>query len=71
VCGQIAMSFLFLLLAIPAVADQVALKNGDRLTGAISKADGKAGDQGYTLDVSRRLGAAFGHIFMANVAWFA
>jgi outer membrane lipoprotein SlyB len=34
------VSFLFLL-AIPAVADQVALKNGDRLTGSISKADGK------------------------------
>src|SRR5258706_5927923 len=38
---QIAVSFLFLLLAIPVVADQVALKNGDRLTGSISKADGK------------------------------
>jgi len=38
---QIAVSFLFLLLAIPALADQVALKNGDRLTGSISKADGK------------------------------
>jgi len=38
---RIAVSFLFLLLAIPAMADQVALKNGDRLTGAISKADGK------------------------------
>src|SRR5216683_7122278 len=35
------MSFLFLLLAMPAVADQVALKNGDRLTGSITKADGK------------------------------
>ncbi len=39
--SQIVMSFLFLLLAIPAVADQVALKNGDRLTGSITKADGK------------------------------
>ena len=38
---QIAVSFLFLLFAIPAVADQVALKNGDRLTGSISKSDGK------------------------------
>jgi putative salt-induced outer membrane protein len=38
---QIAVSFLSVLLAIPAVADQVALKNGDRLTGSISKADGK------------------------------
>ena len=38
---QIAVSFLFLLLAIAAGADQVALKNGDRLTGSISKSDGK------------------------------
>jgi len=32
---------LFLLLAIPALADQVVLKNGDRLTGSITKSDGK------------------------------
>jgi putative salt-induced outer membrane protein YdiY len=32
---------LLLLLAIPALADQVVLKNGDRLTGTISKSDGK------------------------------
>lgn len=32
---------IFLLLAIPALADQIVLKNGDRLTGLISKADGK------------------------------
>ena len=33
--------FLFLLLAIPAIADQIVLKNGDRLTGTITKSDGK------------------------------
>jgi len=38
---QMAVSFLSLLLAIPAVADQISLKNGDRLTGSISKSDGK------------------------------
>ena len=38
---QIAVRFLFLLLTIPAMADQVVLKNGDRLTGSIIKADGK------------------------------
>ena len=32
---------LLLLLAIPALADQVVLKNGDRLTGSIVKSDGK------------------------------
>jgi putative salt-induced outer membrane protein YdiY len=32
---------LLLLLAIPALADQIVLKNGDRLTGSISKSDGK------------------------------
>jgi putative salt-induced outer membrane protein YdiY len=32
---------LLLLLAIPALADQIVLKNGDRLTGSITKADGK------------------------------
>jgi len=32
---------LLLLLAIPALADQLVLKNGDRLTGSITKADGK------------------------------
>jgi len=31
----------FLLLAIPALADQVILKNGDKLTGTIAKSDGK------------------------------
>jgi putative salt-induced outer membrane protein len=30
-----------LVLAIPALADQVVLKNGDRLTGSIAKSDGK------------------------------
>jgi len=29
-------------LAIPALADQIVLKNGDRLTGSITKSDGKA-----------------------------
>ncbi len=33
---------LLLLLAIPALADQVVLKNGDRLTGSIAKSDGKS-----------------------------
>jgi putative salt-induced outer membrane protein YdiY len=32
---------LLFLLAIPAFADQVVLKNGDRLTGSIAKSDGK------------------------------
>jgi putative salt-induced outer membrane protein len=32
---------LLLLLVIPALADQVVLKNGDRLTGSIAKSDGK------------------------------
>ena len=32
---------LFLLLTIPAFADQIILKNGDRLTGSIVKSDGK------------------------------
>jgi putative salt-induced outer membrane protein len=32
---------LLLLLAIPVFADQVVLKNGDRLTGSITKSDGK------------------------------
>lgn len=33
---------LLLLLVIPALADQIVLKNGDRLTGSIAKSDGKA-----------------------------
>jgi putative salt-induced outer membrane protein YdiY len=32
---------LVLLLAIPALADQIVLRNGDRLTGSITKSDGK------------------------------
>ncbi len=32
---------LIMLLAIPALADQIVLKNGDRLTGSITKSDGK------------------------------
>ncbi len=32
---------ILLLLAIPALADQIVLKNGDRLTGSIAKSDGK------------------------------
>ena len=39
--SQIAVSLLFVLCAIPALADQVTLKNGDRLTGTIIKSDGK------------------------------
>ena len=31
----------FLLLTVPVLADQVSLKNGDRLTGSITKSDGK------------------------------
>lgn len=30
-----------LLIAIPALADQIVLKNGDRITGSITKSDGK------------------------------
>jgi putative salt-induced outer membrane protein YdiY len=37
---RIAVS-LILALAMPALADQITLKNGDRITGAIVKADGK------------------------------
>lgn len=40
--SQIAVSLLFVLCAIPLLADQVTLKNGDRLTGTIVKSDGKA-----------------------------
>jgi hypothetical protein len=35
------LPLLVLLLAIPALADQIVLKNGDRLTGSITKSDGK------------------------------
>ncbi|MBI3477959.1 MAG: DUF481 domain-containing protein [Acidobacteria bacterium] len=37
----IVVSFLCFLFAVSAFADQVTLKNGDRLTGSISKSDGK------------------------------
>ncbi len=37
----ISVSLFCVLFAIPALADQVTLKNGDRLTGSISKSDGK------------------------------
>ncbi|MGA8539877.1 MAG: hypothetical protein WB566_10280, partial [Terriglobales bacterium] len=37
----VAGLFLFLLWTIPALADQIVLKNGDRLTGSITMADGK------------------------------
>ena len=37
---QFALSLLFLF-AIPALADQVVLKNGDKLTGSIAKSDGR------------------------------
>lgn len=39
---QLIAGLLFLFLAIPALADQIVLKNGDRLTGSIIKSDGKA-----------------------------
>ena len=32
---------ILLLLTIPALADQIVLKNGDHLTGSITKSDGK------------------------------
>src|SRR5271156_6206373 len=35
------MAGILLLLTIPALADQIVLKNGDRLTGTITKSDGK------------------------------
>jgi hypothetical protein len=35
------LPLLVLLLAIPALADQIVLKNGDRLTDPITKSDGK------------------------------
>jgi putative salt-induced outer membrane protein len=38
---RISVGFLALILAVPALADQITLKNGDRLTGSISKSDGK------------------------------
>ncbi|MFZ3340435.1 MAG: DUF481 domain-containing protein [Terriglobales bacterium] len=38
--NQIAVGLL-LLIAIPAFADQIVMKNGDKLTGAITKSDGK------------------------------
>jgi putative salt-induced outer membrane protein len=38
---RIAVIVLTLILALPAVADQITLKNGDRLTGSITKSDGK------------------------------
>jgi putative salt-induced outer membrane protein YdiY len=37
----LAVSIFSFLLAAPALADQLTLKNGDRLTGSISKSDGK------------------------------
>ncbi len=38
---RIVVSLLLLLIAIPALADQIVLKNGDRITGSITKSDGK------------------------------
>ncbi len=59
---QIAVS-LILALAMPALADQITLKNGDRITGAIVKADGKqlvlktdyAGDVTVKLDAIQNI----------------
>jgi hypothetical protein len=50
---------LFLLLAIPALADQIVLKNGDRLTGSITKSDGKelVIKTDYAGDVTVKFGA--------------
>jgi putative salt-induced outer membrane protein len=39
---KLVAGLFFLLLAIQALADQVVLKNGDRLTGSITKSDGKS-----------------------------
>jgi putative salt-induced outer membrane protein len=39
---RLVIGLLLSLWAIPALADQIVLKNGDRLTGSITKADGKA-----------------------------
>jgi putative salt-induced outer membrane protein len=39
--SSMAVCVVSMLLAVPAWADQVTLKNGDRLTGTISKSDGK------------------------------
>lgn len=39
---RFVIGLLLSLWAIPAFADQIVLKNGDRLTGSITKADGKA-----------------------------
>jgi putative salt-induced outer membrane protein len=60
--NQFIVGLLFLF-AIPAVADQVVLKNGDKLTGSISKSDGKtlvlktdyAGDLTIKFDAIRSL----------------
>jgi putative salt-induced outer membrane protein YdiY len=57
---------LLLLLAIPALADQVILKNGDKLTGTIAKSDGKtlvlktdyAGDLTIKFDAIQSLSSA-------------
>ncbi len=38
--SQFAVGLLFLF-ALPALADQVVMKNGDKLTGSITKSDGK------------------------------
>jgi putative salt-induced outer membrane protein len=55
---QFVAGFL-LLLAIPAVADQLILKNADRLTGTITKSDGKelVIRTDYAGDVTVKLGA--------------
>jgi putative salt-induced outer membrane protein len=56
----------FLLLTIPALADQLTLKNGDRLTGSITKSDGKvlviktdyAGDVSVKFDAIQAIASA-------------
>jgi putative salt-induced outer membrane protein len=63
--SQIAVGLLFLI-AIPAVADQIVMKNGDKLTGSITKSDGKtlvlktdyAGDLTIKFDTIQSLSSA-------------
>ncbi len=70
-----AVSIFFLLLVSPALADQVTLKNGDRLTGTISKSDGKelvlktdyAGDVTVKFDAIQGITSAGDlHVFMSD-----
>jgi putative salt-induced outer membrane protein len=71
----IVVSFLCFLFAVSAFADQVTLKNGDRLTGSISKSDGKelviktdyAGDVTVKFDAIQSITSAGDlHVFMGD-----